>query len=76
MSGSTDHSRVWAQAEEQLPAGWGQDGRCCASTGLAPADRVEDWAAVAIGLDGGELTYRVAEPDEESRGLMIETTQR
>ena len=75
MGEPTDLSRVWAEVEEQLPAGWRLDGLRCASTGLAPANRSEDWVAVAIGPGGEQLSYRAAEPDEALRGLVIETTR-
>ena len=76
MGEPTDLSRVWAEVEEQLPAGWRLDGLRCASTGLAPADRSEDWVAVAIGPGGEQLTCRAAEPDDALRGLWVEMTQR
>ena len=39
------------------------------STGLAPADRSEDWVAVAIGPEGETRSCRAAEPDDALRGL-------
>lgn len=69
MSETTDLSRVWAEVEEQLPSGWRLDGLRCASTGLAPEDRSEDWVAVAIGPGDETRSCRAAEPHEALRGL-------
>jgi hypothetical protein len=66
---TTDLSRVWTEVEEQLPSGWRLDGLRCASTGLAPEDRSEDWVAVAIGPDGETRTCRAVEPGDALRGL-------
>ena len=69
MSETMDMSRVWAEVEEQLPTGWRLDGLRCASTGLTPEERSEEWVAVAIGPEGETRTCQAAEPDLALRGL-------
>ncbi len=69
MDETTDLSRVWAEVEEQLPPGWQLDGLRCASTGLMPEDRSEEWVAVAIGPGDETRTCRAAEPEDALRGL-------
>ena len=69
MSETPDLSRVWVEVEEQLPPGWRLDGLRCASTGLAPEDRSEDWVAMAVGPGGATRTFRAGEPAAALRGL-------
>ncbi len=49
MTDSDDLSRAWAEVQAGLPAGWSLDGLRCASTGLGPDQRSDDWIAVAVG---------------------------
>jgi hypothetical protein len=69
MSETPDLSRVWVEVEEQLPPGWRLDGLRCASTGLAPEDRSEDWVAVAVGPRGETRAHRATGPVAALRGL-------
>ena len=69
MPGSNDLTSVWAEVETRLPPGWTLDGLRCASTGLSPAQRSEDWIAVAAGPEGEVRTHRAAEPESALRGL-------
>ena len=71
MGDTTDLSLVWAEVEGQLPPGWRLDGLRCASTGLAPEDRSEDWVAVAIGPGDETRTCRAADPGDALRGLTM-----
>jgi hypothetical protein len=43
---------TWHAVEARLPDGWHLDGLRCASTGLDPASRSDDWCAAAIGPGG------------------------
>ncbi len=49
---------AWTAAQRQLPEGWALDGLRCASTGLTPEQRSDDWIAVALGPNGEERTHR------------------
>ena len=71
VSKSTNLTSVWAEVERELPAGWTLDGLRCASTGLSPDRRSDDWIAVAVGPEGEERTYRANEPDSALRGLAM-----
>jgi hypothetical protein len=61
---------AWADAQGRLPDGWSLDSLRCASTGLDPASRSEEWVAVAVGPDGEERTHRDAEPIGALGGLV------
>lgn len=69
VSGRNELTSVWAEVEQELPAGWTLEALRCASTGLGPDQRSEDWIAVAAGPEGEERTYRAAEPESALRGL-------
>lgn len=58
----------WVATQARLPEGWSLDGLRCASTGLMPAGRSDDWVAVAIGPDGEERSARARTPDEAVAG--------
>jgi hypothetical protein len=45
-------SQAWVEASAALPIGWRLDGLTCASRGLAPALRSEQWLARAVGPNG------------------------
>jgi hypothetical protein len=57
-SGYDDLTAAWNRTQARLPEGWRLDGLRCASTGLLPAERSDDWIAVAVGPDGTEQTHR------------------
>ena len=60
---------AWARTEARLPAGWLLDSLRCASESLAPADRSDDWVAVAIGPDGAERVHRAPDALAALAGL-------
>jgi hypothetical protein len=66
---SFDVAEAWARTAAKLPPGWELDGLRCASTGMSPEDRSEEWIAVAIGPDGRELQYRAVDPGAALAGL-------
>lgn len=51
---------AWASAEARLAPGWQLEALRCASTGLDPASRSDDWIAVATGPGGARLEQRSA----------------
>ena len=63
-------TQAWADAEAGLPDGWHLDGLRCASAGLAPDLRSEEWIAVALGPDGVEQRHRASEPISALAGLV------
>lgn len=73
MRQEPDLSEAWARTQASLPEGWELDGLRCASTGLAPQQRSEEWVAVAIGPSGEERACRApsaaAALDELARSL-------
>ena len=70
MSPATrDLAHLWADTAASLPAGWELGGLRCASTGLAPEDRSEEWVAVATGPHGQEEQHRAADPVLALEGL-------
>jgi hypothetical protein len=64
-----DLSATWRTVDEALPAEWHLDSLRCASTGLLPTERSEDWIAVAVHDSGQEARHRGATPTEALEGL-------
>lgn len=62
MDAGFDLAAAWLDAQARLPAGWTLDSLQCASRGLAPAQRSDDWVAVAIGPGGEERRGQAADP--------------
>jgi hypothetical protein len=62
MNASDELSAAWAETQACLPRGWTLDGLRCASTGLSPGERSDDWVAVAIGPDSVEREARADDP--------------
>lgn len=60
---------AWRRAQEALPAGWQLEGLRCASDGLAPDQRSDDWIAVAVGPGGEERRVRASDPFKALDGL-------
>jgi hypothetical protein len=61
---------AWRRTQEALPSGWQLDGLRCASDGLAPDQRSDDWVAVALGPDGAERHVRASDPFAALEGLV------
>lgn len=69
---TSDNERLtdaWNRVQEELPPGWRLDGLRCASAGLAPDQRSDDWVAVAVSPDGDERSFRAADPVAALEGL-------
>ena len=66
----SDLSGIWADTAASLPPGWELGGLRCASTGLTPEDRSEEWIAVATGPDGLEVKHQATEPRDALEGLV------
>jgi hypothetical protein len=49
---------AWRETQQRLPAGWTLDSLRCASTGLTPDKRSDDWIAVAVSDQGDQRTSR------------------
>jgi hypothetical protein len=64
MTESEQLTGAWMDTEAHLPEGWTLGGLRCASTGLDPAERSDDWIAVAVGPDQEERRARAADPIE------------
>ena len=69
MSDDERLSSLWTATQARLPEGWTLDGLRCASTGLSPAERSDDWVAVAIGPSGAERSVRATAPNEALEAL-------
>lgn len=70
---ATDLERVteaWDRTQVALPAGWTLDSLRCASDGLAPDQRSDDWVAVALGPEGEERRARAPGPVAALEGLL------
>ena len=63
-------SAAWLAAQDRLPGGWQLDGLRCASSGLTPEQRSDDWVAVATGPGGARRSYRAADPFDALVGLV------
>jgi hypothetical protein len=66
----SDLSGIWADTAASLPPGWELGGLRCASTGLTPENRSEEWIAVAIRSDGLEVKHQAVEPRDALEGLV------
>jgi hypothetical protein len=62
-------SEAWARAASALPPGWELDGLRCASTGLSPAERSDEWIAIAIGPAGQVVRHPADDPIAALEGL-------
>ena len=62
MDEGFDLATAWLDVQALLPDGWALDSVQCASTGLAPDQRSDDWVAVAIGPGGEERRTRASDP--------------
>lgn len=56
-----DLGGTWARVQAALPDGWAIDSLRCASAGLSPDERSDDWIAIALGPDGQERRVRSAD---------------
>lgn len=61
---------TWAIVQTALPDGWVLDGLRCASTGLTPEERSEEWMAVAVGPAGQKRTHRAPDAVVALEGLL------
>jgi hypothetical protein len=66
----TDIGEAWARTQAALPVGWTVDSLGCASTGLSPDERSDDWIAISRGPHGEERAYRAPDPFEALEGLI------
>jgi len=64
-----DLTEAWNETQARLPLGWTLDGLRCASTGLRPEERSDDWIAVAAGPDGERTEHRSSDPLAALAGL-------
>ena len=69
MTHSDGLSAAWAETQARLPDGWTLEGLRCASTGLSPDQRSDDWIAVAVGPDSAEREARAGDPLEALAAL-------
>ena len=69
MRQEPDLSETWARTQASLPEGWELDGLRCASTGLAPQERSEEWMAVAVGPSGEEQAFSSSDAVAALEGL-------
>jgi hypothetical protein len=60
---------TWKRTQARLPKGWALDSLRCASSGLNPEDRSDEWIAVAVSTDGAERRYRAYDPVAALGGL-------
>jgi hypothetical protein len=77
-SDRSDLTQVWQRVQAALPSGWTLDSLRCASEGLAPEQRSDDWIAIALGPGGEERRSRAADPIPALEGLvpLVLTTPR
>ena len=67
---TSDLTEAWRRVEAALVADWQLDSLRCASEGLAPDQRSDDWIAVALGPSGEERLSRAADPVAALEGLV------
>jgi hypothetical protein len=65
----SDLTQAWRRVEAALPAGWQLDSLRCASHGLSPDQRSDDWIAIARGPGGEERCSRAGDPVAALDGL-------
>jgi hypothetical protein len=62
LSESDDLAEAWHRTQAALPSGWTIDSLRCASEGLAPDLRSDEWVGIAVGPDGAERRSRASDP--------------
>ena len=67
-------AEAWRRTQAALPSGWTLEGLRCASDGLAPDQRSDDWIALAIGPGGVERQARAADPITALDALAVSET--
>ena len=65
-----DLGEAWARTQAAMPDGWTVDSLRCASTGLSPQNRSDDWIAIALGPGGEEHASRASDPVAALEGLI------
>lgn len=69
MTDQPDLTAAWRDAQSKLPEGWTLDSLRCASTGLEPGQRSEDWIAVAVGPASEQREYQASDPTAALVGI-------
>jgi hypothetical protein len=69
-------AELWARAAVTLPPGWRLDSLQCASTGIAPDQRSDDWTAVAVSSNEREVRVTDSTPIAAIERLAAEINQR
>lgn len=62
MDAGFDLAAAWLEIQAQLPDGWTLESVRCASSGLAPGERSDDWVAMAVGPNGEERRSQASDP--------------
>lgn len=70
-----DLTELWNAAMTAKPPGWQLMGLRCASTGLRPEHRSDDWIAEACGPGGRCIAVRTASAQDALRSLTIQLTE-
>lgn len=66
---TNDPIEAWARVRAALPEGWVLKGLRCASTGLDPDQRSDDWMTLAVGPGGAERQAQAPQPIEALEAL-------
>lgn len=75
MTAKDPLSAAWSGAQARLPDGWTLEGLRCASIGLSPDQRSDDWIALAQGLGNLEREARAGDPIE-ALALLVSSFER
>jgi hypothetical protein len=62
VNDAPDLGELWEYAATVLPAGWRLDALQCASIGLEPSQRSDDWTAVALDPDDRPVRVTASTP--------------
>ena len=60
---------IWNEVEGGLAPCWHVDSLRCASIGLEPQQRSDEWIGMAVADDGREVRYQASTPAKALRGL-------
>jgi hypothetical protein len=60
---------IWNEVQSELAPGWHIDSLRCASIGLEPQQRSDEWIGMVVADDGRQVQSQASTPAKALRGL-------